>query len=194
MAVDRVKIEGTDELRDLAKRLREAGDKKTLNALRKGIRLAAGPAVDDVAAKVSSLNISGEKAEGARASGGGRGSTRRLTYDVLKSRGQLTRVITRAQARSGLRATVARSLTTQIAASGRSASARIKVDQNRLPPGQRKLPYWMEKGHWRHPIFGTDRWAGQNSDPDWFNGTLRAHRDNVREAIRAEIQLVNASI
>ncbi len=191
----RVKIEGTDELRDLAKRLKDAGNKKTLNALRKGIRRAAGPAVQDVATTVSGLSISGEKAEGQRAGGRGSARIRRLTYDVLKSKGQLTRVLERARSRSGLRATVARSLTTQIAASGRSASARIKVDQNKLPPNQRKLPYWMEKGHWRHPIFGNkERWAGQNSTPDWFNGTLRSHQDNVREAIREEVRQVNASL
>lgn len=194
-----VKVEGTDELRDLANRLREAGDKKTLNALRKAIRDSAAPAVQDVANTVSGLDISGEKAAWAagraRAAGSGRGSTRRLTYDVLRSRGQLTRVLERARARSGLRQTVARALTTQIAASGRSASARIKVDQNKMPPDQRKLPYWMEKGHWRHPVFGHEyRWVGQNATPNWFNGTLRGHRDNVREAIRREIRQVTESI
>jgi hypothetical protein len=194
-----VKIEGTDELRDLANRLREAGDRKTLNALRKAIRDAAAPAVQDVATAVTSLAISGEK--GARGVGraritgtGGSGRTRRLTYDVLRSKGQLTRVLERAHARSGLRATVARALTTQIGASGRSASARIKVAQSKMPPDQRKLPYWMEKGHWRHPVFGGSRWVGQNSTPDWFHGTLRGHRDNVREAIRREIQQVTESI
>lgn len=190
-----VKIEGTDELRDLAKRLRDAGDKKTLNALRKAIRDSAKPAVQDVADKVSSLNISGEKGGTGRARLSGSGRTRRLTYDVLKSRGDLTRVLERAHARAGLRATVARALTTQIAASGRSASARIKVDLNKMPPDQRKLPHWLEKGHWRHPVFGSkSTWVGQDSTPGWFHETLRSHRDNVREAIRREIRQVTESI
>lgn len=200
----KAKIQGTDDLRDLAKRLKAAGDKKTLNALRKGIREAAQPAVTDVANTVSSLDINGvpqpERVRGAgkaapRSGAAGRGAAVRLGYDVLKSRGNLARVIERAVGRSGLRDTVARALTTQVAASGRSASVRIKVDQGKLPEDQRKLPYWMEKGAWRHPIFGNrDRWAAQESTPDWFAGTIRRHRDDVRESIRAQVKEVTDSL
>lgn len=192
-----IKVEGTDQLRDLAARLKTAGDKKTLNALRKGIRDAADPAVKDVAQVVRALDVHGVSRGESPARSGGSGSahTARLTYDVLQSRGDLSRVLERAHGRAGLRDTTARALTTTVAASGRSASVRIRVDTRRLPPDQRKLPSRMEKGEWWHPVMGNRRvWVQQKSTPNWFGGTLRKHRDPVRESIRQEVQKVTRSI
>lgn len=189
--VERVVIQGTDELRDLIKRLREAGEKDILNALRRGIREAGKEAMDDVAHAVRGINIEGVGLGGKRTAGLASGRTGghniRLTYDVRRSRGNLARMISRAAGRAGLRDTIARSLTMQISGSAKSASVRIKVNSNMLPPDQRSLPRHLEKGEWRHPVFGTRRWALQRSTPDWFEGTLRRHAPEVRSAIGAEV-------
>ncbi len=194
--VTRVKIEGTDELRDLIAKLREAGDKKVLNALRRGIRKAGKEATDDVARVVRGLNIEGhplladaaKRRTTGKGSRGGSGAMVRLSYDVRRSKGDLGRAITRAMGRAGLRDTIARALTMQISGGKTSASVRIKVNSKALPEDQRSLPRHMEKGTWRHPVFGDrDTWVNQTSTPDWFKGTLRKHAPAVRSAINAEV-------
>ncbi len=196
--VGRVLIQGTEELRDLIKKLREAGQKDVLNALRRGIRTASKGAMDDVSNVVRGLDITGEQVPDrlragkvrttGQASRTASGRQARLTYDVRRSKGDLGRSIERAMGRAGLRDTVARALTMQISGGKASASVRIKVNSKALPPDQRSLPALMEKGHWKHPVFGNrDVWAGQRSTPDWFEGTLRKHGPDVRSAINTEV-------
>lgn len=194
----RVRIQGTDELRIVAVKLREAGRKDVLNALRRGIRDATKDAVADVQDAVRGLNIDGVATperlrvrKGTRRATGTSATGRavRLRYDVMRSRGNAGRVLKRATGRAGLRETVARSITTQISAGARSASVRIKVDRKRMPEDQQSLPRWLNKGKWRHPTFGnTSRWVDQRSSPaGWFDNTLRRHRDRVRAKINLQV-------
>lgn len=190
MVVD-VRVFGADRFKVVAKNLRQAGRTDIYRSMVKAIRVATKPAVDEVKRTVEGLRIEGE------GTGGRGGGARARAAHALSKRKRITDAARlRARAGSGLRASVSRAIRTQIRASGRpTASARIKVERNLMPPDQRKLPGHLEKGHWRHPVFGNQgRWVGQTSTPNWFRGTLRRHDRAVWREIDRQVTAAIKSI
>ena len=189
--VARVLITGTEELREVAARLRDAGDRKLITALARGIKNAAKPAVDELKQKVRGLPVEGER--GATLSGG---ALARMQHDVLRSRSKnIAHVIKRAIGRAGLRDTIARIITTQVSTSARRAAVRIRIPAAAMPPKQRRLPRYLNKGKWRHPVFGNKEvWVGQKSEPHWFEDTLKKQGPEVRKEILAQVRQVTDKI
>lgn len=61
-----------------------------------------------------------------------------------------------------------------------------------MPPDQRKLPAYMNRGQWKHPVFGGDRWVTQAVTPGWFDRPAIRHGRRVREsAIKVVLQTIN---
>ena len=42
------------------------------------------------------------------------------------------------------------------------------------------LPRRINKGAWRHPVFGTDRWVVQTGKQGWFDDSIAAHARQIR--------------
>jgi hypothetical protein len=185
-------INGTERLREVVRKLREAGDKDVVNAMVRGIREAAKPTVADVQEKVRHLPIHGEREFGGLRGG----ALARFRHDVSRSKAKnVARTITRAIGRSGLRETVARSITITVSTSPRRAAVRIKAAAARMPPDQRRLPRRLNRGKWRHPVFGNkENWVTQTSEPNWFDGTIKKHAPEVRREIKAQVDEVMRKI
>lgn len=65
---------------------------------------------------------------------------------------------------------------------------RVTTKNSLLPPEQRALPRLMNRGRWRHPVFGNrDVWVEQRpGNRGWFTDTLNAKRPAIRKAIERE--------
>lgn len=204
MAVQLVKVEGTDKLRDAARRLKEAGRTDLQRALTKAVRRTTAEAVDDLRQEVRGLDIDGidvglsERASVARASASGRGSgaRARIEHELSRSRKDRERAWGRAQLRSGLREASARATTPTIQASAAAVRVRIRVARNKMPADQWRLPKYLNRGTWRHPVFGNrEVWVAQTAaPPGWFDRTMSEHTIDIRAAIDREIDIVMAQL
>lgn len=186
-----IKVLGAIEFRAVAARLKKAGRNDIYRGMAKAIRESTKPAVNDVKRAAETLQIEGE------GSGGRGGGARARAAHALSRRKKITdKARAKARAGSGLRATISRAIRPHVRATGRpTAAVRIKVERSMLPPDQRKLPGHMEKGHWRHPVFGhQDRWVGQSSTPNWFRGTLSKHGPTIRREVRRQVSAVIRSL
>ncbi|MCK2242144.1 MULTISPECIES: hypothetical protein [unclassified Crossiella] len=186
-----MRVFGADRFKVVAAKLKKAGHTGIYRSLAKAIRVSTKDAVDDVKRTVESLQIDGQ------GSGGRGGGARARSAHALSKRRKISAAArAKAQAGSGLRASVSRAIRTHIRASGRpTAAVRIKVERNLMPPDQRKLPGHMEKGSWRHPVFGNQQnWVAQTSTPNWFKGTLRKHGPAVRREIDRQVTAAIRSI
>jgi hypothetical protein len=156
------KITGAQQLEDLQKRLKVAGDKELGKSMRKHLTAATKPVVKDVRAAVLATPSKG-------ASGGGRSAR-----DTGKRKNG-----------GGLRAAIARGVRSKITTSGKNTSVSVKVDASKLPADQRELPKYMEGlKPWRHPLFGdTEHWYPQASHPFFFK-TVRAHEHQVQDEVK----------
>lgn len=82
---------------------------------------------------------------------------------------------------TGLRRRVAAGVKVRTRTSGKNVGVRIvagKLDGTNLP---RRL----NKGSWRHPVFGSDTWVTQTIQPGWFDETIRRGAPRVRVRVRA---------
>jgi hypothetical protein len=168
----RIEIRGTRDVTLAAKKLKAAGKGKLVPKMNRAMKLAAKPVQQEIQTEVKALD--------SRARGGG-GQARRA-YDVSRSRRTTERVRARAAARRGLRATVARATRIEASAGGRTARLRIRVNRNMLPPDQRKLPRHLNRGKWRHPVFGSDRWVEQTVKPGYFDRPTASGGPRIRTA------------
>lgn len=78
-------------------------------------------------------------------------------------------------------------------ASGPRAGVRIATKNSMLPPEQRILPRLMNRGRWKHPVFGNHKfgegpWVEQTSTASgWWTMTLKRYRPLVRAEIEREM-------
>jgi hypothetical protein len=201
VAIQIVKVEGTDQLRDAAARLKAAGRTDLQRALTKAIRKSTADAVDDARETVRGLDIDGhdagvsERAATARhTTGRGGGARARLEHQLSRAKDR-ERAYKRAHLRAGLREATARATTPKIKVNAASVYVRIRVNRAQMPPDQTRLPRYMNKGEWRHPVFGDrDVWVSQSAPPGWFDTTLAGHSDDIRAAIGKEIGAVMAQL
>lgn len=175
----RVEIRGTEDFRRAAAKLKAAGNGKLTREMGKKMKVAAKPAVDDAQRSVRGLNSAGVR---------GGGGQQRREFALSKTRKVTERGRKRAFEGRGLRASIARAVQTQVRSGKRTAGVRIRVNKSRLPASQRSLPGHMNRGKWRHPVFGnTSRWVGQTTTPPgWFDRPMRKHGPKVRNgAVKA---------
>ncbi|HET6262352.1 MAG TPA: hypothetical protein VFG99_08960 [Chloroflexia bacterium] len=87
----------------------------------------------------------------------------------------------------GLRAAIARQVTTEVSATRRSAKVKVKVRKRNMPRGFRNAPRAVNSpAGWRHPVLGSGgtRWVSQLGKPGWFDEPLRSHRVAYQRAVR----------
>lgn len=93
--------------------------------------------------------------------------------------------------RSGLRDSIARSVRIVVKDSGYSSQVGVKVkaDTSYLPADQRKLPRYIDRGEWRHPVYGnTNAWVSQTTTPNWFTGTTQKHRAEIVRKVGVAVE------
>jgi hypothetical protein len=182
-----VKVAGTGQFQKLAKDLKQVADGRIARSMGKAMKRAAEPAMDDMRSTVRGITTLG--------GGGGRGgASARAARQAhfLRKRKVTAKALAKARAASGLRAAAANTVQASVRTSGRSAGVYIRSRASLMPPDQRKLPMYMNRGQWRHPVFASGNWVTQAVTPGWFDRPARKHGPRVREeAFRAVIQTIN---
>ena len=154
-------------------------DKDLRKALFTEARAIAQPVADDMKRSVLALDSKGEAI--------GHSSAKRAAHSLRRVKVVTDKKATKALGRSGLRASIARAVHIKIADTGWKVGVRVRVDGTKLPADQKYLPRGLDsvKG-WRHPIYGTDRWAQQyGNPPGWFTSTAKAHRPMAERRMKA---------
>lgn len=84
---------------------------------------------------------------------------------------------------TGLRARTAGAVRIQVKTTGGSAGVRIRVARTaRLG----LLPQYMNRGHWRHPVYGNKKnWKDQFTPPGWFDRPAEKGGPTVRKSVVA---------
>jgi hypothetical protein len=164
-------VEGAQQYRDLAKRLRAAGPrgKQFRKKLRYSINEAGQPILQDVRSAVRGLQVTSH----------GGGTAQRRAFNVSRARNE--KAAERAARRgAGLRHTIASATRLQITAKG----VRFVTNSDRLPPDQRSLPRHLDSARgWRHPVFGNrSEWVTQKGGP-WFAHTIMKGAPRFRAKI-----------
>lgn len=166
-------VTGGRQLREVSKRLREAGDVDLRKELTSSLKTVPGPIVRDLQEAVRHVHVRGLQVPGAR--------TRYTTPSKPK----------------GLRERVAQAITSKLTTSGNSPKLTLQAVSARLPESMRNLPRYLDNGSrrpWRHPIQGNrERWAQQEGQPWWWK-TIEPHLKNVRQAASDAIEHVASKI
>ncbi|MFS0697754.1 hypothetical protein [Streptomyces nitrosporeus] len=145
-----VQIHGTGQLLTLSRRLRAAGGPRLQRNFARRIRRAAEPLQRNLQQAIRTQPlVSGGRRAGSR---GGRSPTTRP-----------------------LRATLAGGIRISVR-TGAAPGARVWMDKSRLPRDMRNMPWVIEAGRVRHPVFGNrSRWATQWARPaGWWSRTVQA--------------------
>lgn len=163
-----VKVIGTDQFQRLARDLKRAGRGDLVRELAKSMRTASRPVVD-----LAKSNVLGVGTSSSR--GGASARAARAAHLLRRRKSPTGRAKLLAHRRSGLRSAVARTVSVQVRAGGKSASVRIRSNTSLMPVDQRKLPRHMNTGKWRHPVFGNrEAWVTQTVSPNqWFDRAMR---------------------
>lgn len=83
---------------------------------------------------------------------------------------------------TGLRQAAAQSLAITVRGTGKRTGVEIRSRKSVMPAGKGRLPRLMDKGSWRHPVYGGKTWVTQTTPPGWFLGTgARMRPEAVRE-------------
>lgn len=159
-----VQILGTGQLITLSRRLRAAGGPRLRQNTARRIRRAAEPLQGDLRGAILGVQLPGP---GRRVRGGPSPTQRPL----------------RASLAGGVRISVR---------SGASPGARVWMDRSRLPEDVRNMPWVIENGRVRHPVFGNRRrWVTQWARPSgWWSRTVEAGLPRMR----AEVERVLADV
>lgn len=199
-------ITGADQLRAMHDALK-AAPKKLRKEVVKQLRTAVKPVtreVQDTVRSSESRVVSVETSGRARRAAHALNMTRGLSDETARKRAEKNgtsieiekaahRVKQAAKAASGagLRDTIARAVSASVSASGPAGvNATWRTRADRMPNKQRKLPknYNSKKG-WRHPVFGNrEVWVTQLGSPDFFDGVIRKHQDELESKVYAAIE------
>jgi len=152
-----VQILGTGQLITLSRRLRTAGGPRLRQNVARRIRRAAEPLQRDLQRSIRTVQLPGS---GRKVSGGPSPTTRPL------------------------RATLAGAVRISVRQGG-SPGARVWLDKSRLLADLRNMPWVIETGRVRHPVFGNrSRWATQWARPTgWWSKTVQAGTPRMRAEI-----------
>jgi hypothetical protein len=152
-----VQILGTGQLLTLSRRLRAAGGARLRQNTARRIRRAAEPLHRDLQQAIRTVELAGS---GRKGRGGSSPTTRPL------------------------RATLAGAVRISVR-TGAQPGARVWVDRSRLPADLRNMPWVIDEGRVRHPVFGNRRrWATQWARPaGWWSRTVRAGTPRMRAEV-----------
>ncbi|MGW1039325.1 hypothetical protein [Streptomyces sp. NPDC002547] len=166
-----VQILGTGQLIELSRRLRMAGGPRLRQNTARRLRRAAEPLQKDLqrAIRTQPLVSGGRRA-------GGRGGPSPTTRPF------------RAMLAGGVRISVR---------SGATPGARVWMDKSRLEPDAGNVPFQINDGRLRHPVFNNrKRWVNQWARPSgWWSRTvqdgiprMRAEVERVLGDVRRDLQ------
>lgn len=99
------------------------------------------------------------------------------------------RAIPSKQRKHRLRSLMVRATKVRMRMSGNNVRVALEVDASLVPPDMRNLPGLMERGKWRHPVWGSDRWVSQQHHP-YFWVTVKPRIPEVRKAVDAALDKV----
>lgn len=145
-----VQITGTGQLLTLSRRLQAAGGSRLQRNFARRIRRAAEPLHRELQQKIRNQPLVAEPRKAGKRGG--------PSYNTRPLRATLA---------GGIRISVR---------TGANPGARVWMDRARLPPDLRTMPWLMDDGRVRHPVFGNrKRWATQWARPNgWWSRTVRA--------------------
>lgn len=152
-----VQILGTGQLVTLSRRMRSAGGPQLRRNMGRRIRRAAEPLHRDLQQAIRTVQLPGP---GRTKRGGPSPTTRPL----------------RATLAGGVRISVRQ---------GANPGARVWMDKSRLPPDLKNMPWVIDEGRVRHPVFGNRRrWATQWARPTgWWSRTVQAGTPRMRAEV-----------
>jgi hypothetical protein len=82
---------------------------------------------------------------------------------------------------AGLRADIARAMRIKVKLTGDPS---VMISIPRKPLGRKgNLPRLMNRGSWRHPVFGRDVWVAESSRREWFDDVMRQTGPEVTREI-----------
>lgn len=176
----------------LSRALKDAGEGTGKNSLRgqmlAELRAIAKPILDAERQAIMAVDSNAQ----------GTVSAERAAAALKRSKNVTEKSATRALGRSGLRASISRSLRIVVKDSGFSqqVGVRVTTDGSRLPKGQTYLPRGLDsdKG-WRHPVFGGTGWVTQYGNPSgWFRSTAKAHHPMAQRRIEQVLRRFTAQL
>ena len=176
-----IRVEGAEGYAELSRALRSMSP-KARQLMRDEVGAAVKPLVPALRAAVMGIE---SKAQGS--------SNMARTVKML-SAGKKEVSADRAEktlGKSGLRAAVARSIRIVQKDNGYAdqVGVFVKSEPSRsLPADQRRLPRYMNRGRWRHPVYkrpgGPDVWVTQTvTPPGWFTRTAEQQGPMVRRRV-----------
>lgn len=173
-------VDGADKFGELARRMHAAGSagKGLRREITKALRVGADDLVDEARDNVEDLPVRGVPTGRERRAGTGRGA--RAAHALRNRRRPSERLKQKAWSNSRLRPTVARAVRAQVNTGRSSISLRMRAAQAAMPPDQRRLPRYLNRGKWRHPVFGGDIWVEQVAPPAWFDDAAKTQGPVVR--------------
>lgn len=205
-------IEGADELRRLAAKLRKADPK-----VKRDLGAALRPSVKAITAEIQSTVRSAPSSGRGR---GGSGDVRRAARALARTRrisdyrareialktGRTTEQVkaehrakqaAKAEAGAGLRESIARAVAGSISTSSARTGVSVtwKAAAAKMPNRQRRLPkdFNSPKG-WRHPVFGNrENWVAQKGTP-FFDVVIKRHREDLGRKVLEGMQKAADSI
>ncbi|MFD4259956.1 hypothetical protein ACFWR9_20645 [Streptomyces sp. NPDC058534] len=154
-----VQILGTGQLLTLSRRMRSAGGPRLRQNFSRRVRRAAEPLHRDLQAAIRTQPLI---SEGRKA--GKRGGPSPTTRPLRSTLAGGIRISVRAGANPG---------------------ARIWIDRDRLPADLRSMPWVINDGRVRHPVFGNRRrWTTQSArPPGWWTKTVQTGTPRMRAEV-----------
>lgn len=175
----RVQVDVARDFHATARKLKAKGRGGVLREMNATLREGARPLVDEAQQRVRRVPIKGQR----RARGGASARAARAKVALGKRKRPATEQQKQeAHQGAGLRDTIARAVSAKTSVSARSASLRVRAAQAKMPHDQRRLPAYVNRGHWRHPVFANrDNWVEQHAQPAWFDDAARQEGPPVRD-------------
>lgn len=149
-------------------------DKRLASEIRKGLRIAARPALADVRAELAKPSPD----FGARRNSG------RFDRSVTRNGERVTE-------RTNVRAEIARGLGIRVGTGKRGGSISIVASGRALPGSHKPMVRLYNKKVFRHPVFDTGEWVDQLGRP-YFGSVLEQHEERMRAAVVAAINSATA--
>jgi hypothetical protein len=82
-------------------------------------------------------------------------------------------------------------VTTKNRLSGPRASSRVYAKRESMPPGMEGMPWNVDVGRWRHPVYGNrNRWVEQRTRPGWFSRVADEHGLRARQEVIEAVERV----
>lgn len=163
-----VQLLGTGQLVTLSRRMRQAGGPRLRQNLGRRVRRAAEPLQRDLQQAIRTVQLPGP---GRKTRGGPSPTTRPLRASIAGA----VRISVRQGANPG---------------------ARVWIDRGRLPADLRNMPWVIENGRVRHPVFGNRRrWATQWARPTgWWSRTVAAGTPRMRAEVERVLRDVRRDL